>query len=83
MMSLAGSPPTLSPMVSPERQESEIGFCSAKGDKIRRTAANREQGNPQAGGAETPERHVFGVESDESIIVSVVGSHCCRREEEE
>jgi hypothetical protein len=63
-------------MVSPGSQSSDISPCSGCGDKIRHTTAHRKQGNPQARGAQTPERHVFGVECDESVVVSVVGGHC-------
>lgn len=45
-----------------------------KGDKTR-TAANREQGNPQASGAQTSERHVLRVECYESVLERVVGGH--------
>jgi len=62
-------------MVSPTDQDSGVGLYSARNDKARRTAANREQGNPQAGGAQTPERHVFGVEGDKSVVEGVVGGH--------
>ena len=76
MISLAGSPSTLLPMVSPKYQDSGIGLYFSRDGKARRTTANREQRNPQAGGAQTAERHVFGVEGDESIIEGVVGGHC-------
>ena len=74
MMSLAGSLPTSPPMVSPKGQDGDISLCSVRGDKTR-TAANREQGNPQASGPQTPERHVFGIECYESVLERVVGGH--------
>jgi hypothetical protein len=42
---------------------------------IRRTAADREQRNPQTSGAQAPEQHVFGVEGYESVLERVVGGH--------
>ena len=71
-------------MVSPKGQDSDAtrqAFRpgSARGDEIRPTAADRKQGDPQASGTQTPEQHVFGVKGDESILLRVVGGHCCHR----
>ena len=62
-------------MVSPESQDSDVGLCSARSENTRRTTADREQRNPQAGGSQMPKRHVFRVEGDESVIEGVVGGH--------
>ena len=64
-------------MVSPGSRTSRVGVCPVRGDKMRRTAAYGKQGNPQAGVAQTPERHVFRVEGDVSILKRVVGGHRC------
>lgn len=44
---------------------------------IRHTAAHSEQGNPQAGRAQAPERHVFGIKGYETVFKRAVGGHVC------
>lgn len=63
-------------MVSPIGQKSNISLCSIRCAEIRHTATNGKQGYPQTRGTQTPEWHVFGVESDKPVAVGVVGGHC-------
>jgi len=44
---------------------------------MRHTAADRKQGYPQPSRAQAPEKHVFGVKGDESVLLRIVGGHYC------